>query len=189
MKEKQNIVYFDLETKKLANEVGGWGNKHLMGLSVGVVYLNRHQKFVTYLEDKVEDLIVTLSEADLVVGFNVKNFDYEVLYPYTKVDLKEIPTFDMLEDIHKKLGFRLSLDHLVTATLDGATKIANGLQAVQWYRNGEIDKIINYCIQDVKITKELFEFGCENGYVLYKDRTKGVSKLAVQWKDVVLAEH
>ena len=101
-------------------------------------------------EGEVEELIRALFEADLVIGFNVRGFDYRVLSAYTTNDLTRIPTFDILEDIHRRLGFRLGLDHLATETL-GARKSADGLQALEWFKNGEMEKIIDYCRHDVAI--------------------------------------
>ena len=174
------IVYFDLETQKLAQDVGGWSNQHLMRLSVGVVYDSITGEFRHFKEDRAEDLIDTLFNADMVVGFNVKRFDYKVLSAYTTKDLDKIPTFDILDDIHKRLGFRLSLDHLAGHTLDAA-KTADGLKAVEWFREGKWEPLIEYCTKDVDITRRLFEFGCENAYLLYQAKKGPVVRLPVDW--------
>ena len=100
------LLYFDLETQKSADEVGGWGNIHLMGLAVGVVWDSFEQKYFSYLESEASRLVEKLRMADLVVGFSVKKFNYAVLQPYADFDLSEIATFDMLDDIKAKLNRR-----------------------------------------------------------------------------------
>lgn len=174
------ILYFDLETQKSADEVGGWSNSHLMKLSVGVVWDSLENKYLTYLEKDAEKLAEKLQTADLVVGFNVIGFDYAVLQPYAKCDLQEIPTFDMLMDVHKKLGHRIALNNLAQETLK-AEKSADGLLALQWYKEGKIDKIIEYCIKDVEITRDVFLYGQKNKHLFLKSKYKGRQKLEVDW--------
>ena len=175
----RRILYFDLETQKSADEVGGWENTHYMGLAVGVVWDSLEEKYFCYLEDDASQLVEKLQAADLVVGFNVKKFDYCVLQPYADFDLGEITTFDMLDDIKAKLKHRLSLNHLAENTLN-AKKSADGLISLQWYKDGEIEKIVDYCKQDVKVTRDLFLYGESNGHVKYKSRGT-VKELKVDW--------
>ncbi len=180
--EGPRVAYFDLETQKGADEVGGWNNSHLMKLAVGVVWDSVDEQYHSYLEKDAAQLVEKLRLADLVVGFNVIGFDYAVLQPYASIDLMEINTFDMLVHVHKKLGFRLGLNHLAQHTL-GAEKNADGLISLQWYKEGKMDKIIEYCIQDVKITRDLYLFGEKHQYINYqgKDRAKTIHKLEVDW--------
>jgi DEAD/DEAH box helicase domain-containing protein len=103
-----------------------------------------------------------------------------VLSAYGGEDLGKIPTFDILEDVAKRLGFRLSLDHLAEQTL-GERKSADGLQAVAWFREGRMEELAAYCQKDVEITRRLFEFGCENGYLLYQTRDGQKVRLPVDW--------
>ena len=175
------VQVFDLETQKSAEEVGGWGNIHKMGLAVGVVWDSLDQEFFTYEEKDARPLVDKLRTADLAVGFNIIGFDYTVLQPYSDFDLQEINTFDMLVDVKKQLGFRLSLNHLAQYTLN-AEKSADGLVSLQWYKEGKINKIIQYCKQDVEITRDLFLFGEKNGYVNYLSRSGNPLQLKVNWK-------
>ena len=175
------VLYFDLETQKSAEDVDGWGNIHLMGLAVGVVWDSLEQKYFSYLENEASKLVEKLRTANLVVGFNVKKFDYGVLQPYADFDLHEIATFDMLDDIKVKLNHRLSLNHLAENTLN-SKKSADGLISLQWYKEGKIDKIVEYCQQDVKVTRDLFEYGEKYGYIKYKTRSGVAKELKVDWK-------
>ena len=178
---ESRIQYFDLETQKSADEVGGWGNIHKMRLAVGVVWDSIDQDYFVYEEKDAKILVEKLQTADLVIGFNVIGFDYTVLQPYSDFDLQEINTFDMLVDVKKLLNFRLSLNHLAQHTLN-AKKSADGLISLQWYKEGKIDKIIHYCKQDVEITRDLYLYGEEHGYVNYQSRSGNPLQLEVNWK-------
>jgi DEAD/DEAH box helicase domain-containing protein len=181
-RREPRILYFDLETQKSAQEVGGWQNCHLMRVSVAVIYDSLEKGFRVFPEDRIDDLVAHLVKADLIVGFNVKRFDYDVLKAYTGKDLKSLPTFDILGDVYQRLGFRLGLDHLALETLK-KPKSADGLQALEWFKKGEMDKLTDYCRQDVEITRDLFEFGLKNGHLIY--RTKQDNQrvmLRVDWQ-------
>ena len=178
---ESRIQYFDLETQKSADEVGGWGNIHKMRLAVGVVWDSIDQDYFVYEEKDAKTLVEKLQTADLVIGFNVIGFDYTVLQPYSDFDLQELNTFDMLVDVKKLLNFRLSLNHLAQHTLN-AKKSADGLMSLQWYKEGKIDKIVHYCKQDVEITRDLFLYGEEHGYVNYQSRSGNPLQLEVNWK-------
>jgi DEAD/DEAH box helicase domain-containing protein len=176
---KCRVVVFDLETQKLAEEVGGWGHVSQMGLSVGVAF-TEDQGFMTYTEDRVGELVDLLKSADLVVGFNHIRFDYEVLRAYTNEDLRRLRNLDILQEIHQKLGHRLNLDHVAEWTL-GVKKSGSGLDAIRWFREGRMDLLEQYCRDDVKITRDLYRFGVENGFLRYRSRTGDVAKIKVTW--------
>jgi DEAD/DEAH box helicase domain-containing protein len=181
-KKERRILVFDLETQKLAQDVGGWQNVHLMQVSVAVVFDTLKDRFHVYEESEVNALLDHLEKADLVVGFNVKRFDYRVLSAYTTKALSKLPTFDMLQDIYHRLGFRLSLDHLASETLNQG-KTADGLQAVKWFREGNMEKLIDYCRNDVAVTKDLFFFGLEKGHLVYREKQQNERvRLLVDWK-------
>ena len=104
-----------------------------MRFALAVIYDSRTEKFETFRESEVHQLIERLSEADLVVGFNIVSFDYKVLNGYTDADLRALPTFDMLTAIHQRLGYRLALAHVAEETL-GASRSAGGLQSLAWWK-------------------------------------------------------
>jgi DEAD/DEAH box helicase domain-containing protein len=176
------IVYLDIETQRSAEEVGGWKNKHLMGLAIAAIYDSLDDQFYLYTEAQVPQLIEKLKKADRVVGFNIKNFDYEVLQAYTPFDFNQLPTLDILDEIYKKLKFRLSLGDLCEKTLNRG-KLGDGLQSVQWFKEGRLDKVIEYCRWDVELTRDLFRFGVEKGYLLYQDKEARLIRLPVEWTE------
>ena len=176
----KNIVYFDLETQKSAAEVGGWGNKRDMLMSVGVTYSTGTGNYEIFGESRAADLVKTLMRADLVVGFNVIGFDYDVLTHYTPLDLNQIPTLDLMVEATKTLGHRLSLDAFATATL-GCEKTAEGMQAIKWWKEGKLLEIAEYCCYDVKITKLIHDYGREHGQLFYVDKYGGKRVVQVKW--------
>jgi len=172
--------FFDLETQRLAEEVGGWQNKHLMRLSVAVLFDSADDQFHVYREEEVVDLIEHLQRLDLVVGFNIVSFDYEVLRAYSPFSFSGLPTLDILKEIHARLGFRLSLDHLAEKTL-GRRKESDGVQAVKWFREGQWEPLIDYCKKDVILTKDLFNHAMEKGFLLYGDRQGRLLRVPTAW--------
>lgn len=176
----KNIVYFDLETQKSADEVGGWDKISSMRMSVGVTYHTGRGEYRIFGEKEVDDLIKELQRADLVVGFNNLRFDYEVLHGYTALDLRQLPTLDMLVDLQNTLQHRLSLDSIATATF-GVEKTAEGLQAIDWFREGKMLNIAEYCCYDVKITKLVHEYGCHNRQLHYHNRFGKKLTVPVAW--------
>jgi len=176
-----NIVYFDLESQKLFEDVGGRDASKLL-LACGVTWSTQRNDFAVYWEKDAAALVAELKAADRVIGFNIINFDYEVLKPYAPtVNFRSFRSTDMLQDISRILGFRLRLDSIAKATL-AATKTADGVQSVEWHRNGELDKMAEYCKADVDITRRVYEFGRDNGFVYYYSKLGSKLKVAVNWK-------
>jgi DEAD/DEAH box helicase domain-containing protein len=176
-----NIVYFDLESQKLFHEVGGRDASKLR-LACGVTWSTVRNDFAVYWENDAPALIAELKAADRVVGFNIIGFDYEVLRPYAvNENFRTFRSTDLLQEIYRALGFRLSLDTIARATL-GTTKTADGVQSVEWFRNGELEKVAEYCKSDVEITRRVHEFGRDNGFVQYYSKLGSKLKVAVNWK-------
>ncbi len=178
--ERVHFGVLDLETQRSAADVGGWHRIDRMGLSCAVLYDSKKDTYTSFGEEDVPQLIDGLKKLELVVGFNIKRFDYTVLKGYSNFDFRKLPTLDILEDVHRHLGFRLSLDHLAGVTL-GKNKTADGLVALQWWKEGKIQKIIDYCRADVKITKELFEYGKENDFLLFTNKAGNRVRIPVNW--------
>jgi DEAD/DEAH box helicase domain-containing protein len=176
----KNIVYFDLETQQSAEEVGGWDKISAMKMSVGVTYSTVRGDYKIYGEPDVQDLIRELQRADLVVGFNVLRFDYEVLHGYTPMDLTQVPTLDMLVYLVAKLNHRLSLDSIANATF-GLEKTAEGLQAIKWFKEGRLMEIAEYCCFDVKLTKLVHEYGVTHRQLHYTNKFGRKLAVPVEW--------
>jgi DEAD/DEAH box helicase domain-containing protein len=173
---------FDVETKRSAAEVGGWHRSERMGISVAVLYEASSDTFRSYLEKEIPQMIKDLQKLDLVIGFNNKRFDNQVLSAYTIFNLASLPTLDIMEKVYDRLGYRLSLDRLVEHTL-GVKKTADGLQALKWYKEGRIQEIADYCQQDVKITRDLYLFGLKNRYLLFKNKAGSIVRLPVDFTE------
>jgi len=178
----ENYVYFDLETQRSANDVGGWDRKADMKMSIGVTYSSAANSYTIYDESMVQQLIDELCSADLVVGFNHIWFDYEVLMGYTILDLKEQTTnLDLMLDLEKELEHKPKLDSVAAETL-GEGKTAVGTDAIKWWQEGRIMDIAEYCCFDVKVTKMVHEYGARHGLVKYKNRFNQHLEVPVQWK-------
>ncbi|MBI4829137.1 MAG: DEAD/DEAH box helicase [Nitrospinae bacterium] len=184
----KRILFFDLETQRGADEVGGWGNVHLMSLAVAVVYDSLERRYTRYFEQDVHRLLDALLAADLVVGYNHVKFDYTVLSAYTDANLSAAArSFDILTDVTARLGWRPKLDHLAQATLRRA-KTADGLASLRWWKEGKRDQVADYCEKDVEITKELFEYGLEHGHLIYTLKSGEAARLKVDWDlDTIIA--
>ncbi len=176
-----NDIFFDLETQKSFQEVGGRENLKLLRVSVAVTFATATNEFKAYTEKEVASLVADLKAAERVVGFNILNFDYPVLKAYTNERLNDLPSLDLLDDLYNKLGFRVGLDALAEATL-GKNKSADGLQAIEWFKQGKIEELIAYCRDDVAVTKALYEFGRDNGYVQFRDKFGRTKQVRVSWK-------
>lgn len=176
----KDILVFDLETQRSFQDVGGRNQMRDLGMSIGVVYSFRDDRFTSFFEREADALIDALLGAELVVGYNLLGFDYEVLKGYRAAPYEDIRTLDLMVDLHGKLGFRPKLDSVVQATL-GAGKSADGLQALVWFREGRLDLIEKYCIDDVRLTRDLYLFGKRNRHVLVARYSGGPQKVDVSW--------
>ena len=186
----EHTLYFDLETKYSADEVGGWSNIEDMGMSAGVIWDTSDNQFHVYIEHQIQEMVDHFYRATQIVGFNHIGFDYRVVAGvhhsdahqrsqlYTK--LAGLNNFDMLFELKKLLGHRLKLESIARPTL-GTGKSADGMQALKWYKEGKLDKIIEYCKVDVEVTRDIHRFALEHGKLLY-DSKLGIKTVNVEWK-------
>jgi DEAD/DEAH box helicase domain-containing protein len=179
-------LVLDIETQRSAEEVGGWEHCDRMGVAVAVTADAETGAATVYTEAEVDALCQALQSAACIIGFNLRRFDFGVLRGYQALDYASLPTLDILEEVHATLGFRLSLNHLAQETL-GAPKLADGLQSLAWVKAGELDKVIEYCKSDVELTRRLFEFGCSQGYLLYRDYQGRAVRLPVRFREIIVS--
>ena len=177
----ENKIVFDIQTRKQFSEVGGSRNAHLLGVAVVGVYNYTDDSFTAFEESELDRLEELMSQASLVIGFNIKHFDYPVLQPYfKKIALAQLPTLDLMEKLEEAVGFRLGLDALAKSTL-GEQKSAHGLEALRWFREGRLDEVKKYCLHDVKLTRDLYEYGLKHGSVLFEAREGGLRTVPAGW--------
>ena len=180
-----NFVYFDIETERSAEEVGGWQNIEQLGVAVAVTCSSRDDKnsewqYKVFRKPEAQALGEELRAADCIVGFNTRGFDFRVLQPYVDFDLRALPDLDLMADLKRIAGFRPGLDNCCAATF-GEKKSGGGLQSLQWWREGRHDEVIEYCKKDVLLTRKLHEFGANNGHVKCLDRQGHTRTLKVDW--------
>lgn len=161
-------IVFDIETSNTFQDAGSTDAKDL-DLSVVCIYDYETDKYSHYFEEDLKKLWPILEKADLLIGFNSDHFDIPLLNKYYSGDLTKIRSLDLLKEVKNSLGRRIKLDTLAGATL-GKNKTGNGLEAITWWRNGEKDKVVKYCIEDVKITKEIYEYALKNNSLKYSDK-------------------
>lgn len=125
-------------------------------------------EYSSYLKKELPKLWPILERADLLIGYNSDHFDIPILNKYYSGDLTKIKSIDLLKEVRQVLNRRLKLDNLAQATL-GRGKTANGLEASRWWEKGEIEKVRQYCLDDVRLTLELYEYALKTGTLKYKD--------------------
>lgn len=171
-------VILDIETQNTFQDVGGYDHSKLRISLVGV-YFYETDAYETYLVDELPTLWAKLEHADRIIGYNTKGFDNPVINNYYPGDINTIPQLDLLELIHQSLGYRVKLDDVAKGTL-GTGKTGHGLQAVEYWKEGKLKELADYCLMDVKVTKEVYEFAREHGFVKHQDRLGNVRDIPLQ---------
>jgi len=160
-------ITFDIETKNFFDEVGG-NNPVDLDLALVAIHDSETDSYHSFLEEDLVDLWHILEKSDVLIGFNSDHFDIPLLNKYYPGDLTRIRSIDLMKEVQKILGRRLALNNLAQATL-GRGKSGHGAEAVDWWRQGEIDKVRKYCIEDVRLTRELFDHALKNGSWKYRN--------------------
>ena len=161
-----NKLVLDLETRRSFNEVGGAHNRAQLGVSVVGVYDYSDDRFLTFREEAFDELTALLKRADEIIGFNLIGFDWPVLAAELGDWVTELPTLDLMIEVQKGIKRRVSLDSLAKTTL-GMSKLGSGLDALEYYRAGDWVKLERYCLEDVKLTRDLYEYAKKNGNLLF----------------------
>jgi DEAD/DEAH box helicase domain-containing protein len=175
----RHFLVIDIETQNLVQDVGGWDHIDKLKISVACAYDSKTDQFLSFREHELKNLN-DLCEERLVIGYNIRGFDLLVMQAYG-LDLKRLDVFDIMYDLETLTRQRfLKLEAVARGTL-GAGKSADGLMAVEWWKKGEIQKIIDYCLQDVKVTRDVFQFGRQNGFVRIQRSEEKITEVPVQW--------
>jgi DEAD/DEAH box helicase domain-containing protein len=160
-------ITFDIETKNFFADVGS-NDPTALDISVVCIHDSLDDSYKSFLEADFPKLWPILEKADTLITWNGDHFDIPLLNKYYTGDLTKIKSIDLMNEVRNSIGRRLKLDTVAEATL-GINKSGNGFDAVNWWNSGEIDKIIKYCIDDVRITKEIYDYAMKNGKLKYKD--------------------
>lgn len=160
-------ITFDVETRNIFQDVNS-NESTALDISVVCIHDTLTDQYSSFLQEDFHKLWPILEQADMLITFNGDHFDIPLLNKYYSGDLTKIKSLDLLVEIRNVLGRRIKLDTIAEATL-GIKKSGHGLEAVTWWKNGEIEKIIKYCIEDVKITKNLYDYAIANNKLKYKD--------------------
>ena len=160
-------IVFDIETSNTFQDVAST-DPTALDLSVVCIYDYETDKYQSFTKETLSELWPIFEKADMIIGFNSDHFDIPILNKYYSGDLTKIKSLDLMKDIKKSLGRRIKLDTIAEATL-GRNKTGHGLEALVWWRNGEKQKVIDYCMEDVKITKDIYEYALKNKSLKYLD--------------------
>ena len=183
----QNYVVLDLETQKTFDEVGRQ-NLHKLKVSVVGIYDYQTDEYRTYEESELSILEERLKSAELLIGFNIRRFDLPVLAPYLFLSTETLPVLDLMEEIEKIRGHRVALHSVAQATL-GITKTGEGWNAVNLYAQGRIEELKQYCLNDVLLTKEIYDYGCRERRVFFiSNRDWKKYEIPVSWDGSVSAK-
>src|SRR3989344_3637350 len=177
-------LIFDLETQKAFSDLDDRRNTAGLGVSVLGCYSYATGEFRIFLESELSQFEELLAGARRVIGYNIRHFDYQVLQPYMRsLNLSNLPTLDLILEPATHLNFRPKLDDLAKATL-GMSKSGHGLEAIRWFREGNLGRLKEYCLDDVKLTKGLYEHGRDKGEILIEPRYGGgLRKVPVNWQE------
>lgn len=173
-------LVFDLETQYSFEDVGGRDRLDALKVSVLGLYSYATDQFRIYREEELKTLEPLFSRASLIIGFNIRRFDYPVLAPYLPLAFDRLPTLDLMEEVTNALGHRVSLDSLAEATL-GSKKSGHGLDAIRFFREGDFQRLSEYCLTDVRLTRDLYEFGAQNGELFYLQKSGQRQRCPVKW--------
>lgn len=171
----------DIETKNSFFDVGGKQNLAMLDVSVVGVYSYAENRFFCFEENEMPQLENLLTGSERVIGFNIKKFDFPVLVKYFSSDISKIPVFDVMEEVGNVCGFRIGLNSLSQSTL-GEGKSGHGLEAIELYREGRMDELKKYCLDDVRLTRDLYEYGLKNGRVIVSSRDGRQYPVSVVWQ-------
>lgn len=161
-------IVLDLETQKSFEDVGGRGKNHLLRVSVCGIYDYSRDTYEIYAENELPKLAPLLQAADQIIGFNILDFDFVVLQPYLHFNIFDTPALDILVDIEKALGHRISLETVAQGTL-GSGKSGSGKQALVYWKERRLEELKKYCLDDVRVTRQVYEYGQKHGKLLYRD--------------------
>mgnify|MGYP002133386361 FL=1 len=176
------LLVFDVETKKAFDEVGGYYPEKLGVSIIGTYWRDEEtEEYVGYREDNFSPFWRKLEKADLVVGFNILNFDYATLKPYYSGSFEQFPSLDIMVEMEKHLGHRVSLDAVAKETL-GEQKNGHGLDAIRYYHDGDWESLEKYCLQDVKVTKDIYDYGVANKVLKFKNKWNNLIEVPVNFE-------
>ncbi len=170
-------LVFDLETKYTFRQ---YKDPAKLGVSVVAIYDYKDNQEKVFFESEINRLFPILEHSSYIIGFNIKSFDLPVLQAYYPGRVEKLSTFDIMDDVREKIGRRLALNDLIFATL-GKKKTGHGLMAINHYREKKWDELKKYCLDDVDLTRELFQYGVDKEEIFYLN-AKGKVTLKVNWK-------
>lgn len=176
-------LVIDIETKNTFADVGGQQNLTNLLISFVGVYSYNKNAYLSFFENELGELKKVLQSAGLIIGFSINRFDLPILNKHLGINLNTIENIDILDEIEQRLGHRIGLDWLAQTNLK-VGKSAHGLDAIKFYKEGRLEDLKKYCLQDVKITKDLYELGLKQKHLLVPTNYgKEITKVEFDWHE------
>jgi DEAD/DEAH box helicase domain-containing protein len=177
-------IVFDIETRNFFSDVGS-NDPSKLDIALVAIHDSETGEYSSYLQEDLHKLWPILERADMLIGFNSDHFDIPLLNKYYPGDLTKMKSLDILKEIYTSYGRRMKLDQLAEGTL-GRNKIAHGLEATEWWKKGDVEKIREYCIDDVRLTKEIYDFARANNKLIFKEGGKlnEIKLDTTKWEDL-----
>lgn len=164
------IITFDIESIS-DSFVRGRIDVDQQELIVVGIHDSETDEYSSFTKEELPQLWTLLERTDMLIGFNSDSFDIPLLNRYYPGDLTKIKSLDLLTEVQKALGRRIRLDALAQATL-GRGKTGDGAKAGIWWKEGKFDLVKKYCIEDVRLTRELYDYTLKHGHLKYKELNK-----------------
>lgn len=160
-------IVFDIETSNIFQDVGS-NDPADLSISVVGIYEYDKNKYTAFVQEEFGQLWKIIEDIDMFITFNGDHFDIPLLNKYYPGNILKIKSLDLLKEMQKATGRRMKLDQIAEGTL-GTNKIGHGLDAIKWWRDGEVQKVKDYCLDDVRITKELYDYALKEGKLIFKE--------------------
>ncbi|MFH1508603.1 MAG: ribonuclease H-like domain-containing protein [bacterium] len=175
-------IVFDIETQNTFADIGSKNDMSKLLVSLVGVYSYETDKYLTFMEDELNEMWPLFENASRLITYNGKHFDLPVLNNYYSGDLLTFNNLDIYEEVEKSSGKRLKLDHIAKGTLN-IGKIGSGLDAIEYWKKGDIDNLKKYCLKDVEITKKVYEYGLKYSNIFYKNDFGEHGKIDIDFQE------
>lgn len=174
------MLVLDIETQNSWSSTESISLKDFKISYVGAIETNTGEEF-DFWEDDMDKLKKAMEETDIVCGYNIFGFDMPIIANYLGQETLNLPQLDLMVAVQKQIGYRAKLDDLSSATF-GSGKIGKGTDAVEYWLAGELEKLKEYCMKDVQLTLDLYNYGVEHGTIKYYRKDGFIAETPVDWE-------
>jgi len=192
---KCGAMFYDTEIVRMVpmqNEVrdptfqycNGWQDYSGMGISVIGAYDFVTRAYKVFLHDNFAELSRLIDGRNIIIGFNSNRFDDNLLRA-NGIQLPKEKTFDLWKEIvntqppGQRAGF--SLNNMLKAN-DLQSKSGDGGNAPKLAQRGHWGELINYCLDDNRLSVQLLRLACND--LMKSPKTGSYLKIKKPWEIV-----